>query len=269
MKKILFALEIAAVSYSLQSYAQVTKDDGQNLINATVWMQKSGEYKALAYQAYQIGQTRLADIITHDKTPKPKAVVLDIDETVLDNSPLEAYEILHNKEFSNEDWMKWSDLADAKPIPGALGFLNFAKRNGVTIFYITNRDEKERVKTLKNLQKYNYPFADNEHLILKSEKSSSKESRRQSVAEHYNIVLLFGDNLNDFSDIYYYNGEGKSASEMVNEDPGIFGKKFIILPNAMYGNWSTEMNKELKKKYPQRKFNSKEVKIQNLETFKD
>ncbi|MDP1412045.1 HAD family acid phosphatase, partial [Klebsiella pneumoniae] len=86
-------------------------------------------------------------------------------------------------------------------------------------------------------------YADNDHLILKTDKSS-KESRRQKLAEKYNIVLFFGDNLSDFSDMYYYNNEGKTSSEKVLEHPELFGSKFIILPNAMYGDWESSMYKK-------------------------
>ena len=187
---------------------------------------------------------------------------MDIDETVLDNSPYQAYQIENKKNFNQEDWNKWTRLAQAEPIAGALNFLNFTKNNGVEIFYVSNRSEAERVPTLENLQKKSFPYADNNHLILKTDKSS-KESRRQKLSEKYNIVLFFGDNLSDFSDIYYYNNEGKTSSEKVLEHPELFGSKFIILPNAMYGDWESSMYK----KNTDKKLSNEQVKMKSLRSF--
>ncbi len=262
MKKITFFFTLLFV-FSVSAYPQTKAENADELLNATVWMQRSGEYKALTEQAFNIGTLRLSQILIQDSCQKPKAIVLDIDETVLDNSPFEAYEILQKRSFKKEDWDKWVKKADAEPLSGALRFLNFAKDNGVQAFYVTNRDEKERAATLLNLQKKNFPFADNEHLILKSEKSSSKESRRQKIAQTYSIVLFFGDNLNDFSDIYYYANDGKSAAEKVTENPEVFGQKYIILPNAMYGDWEKEINK----RFPQKGLSPKDKKIKALQSF--
>ncbi len=71
---------------------------------------------------------------------------------------------------------------------------------------------QKEFRLLKTFRRKNFPYADNDHLILKTDKSS-KESRRQKLSEKYNIVLFFGDNLSDFSDMYYYNNEGKTSSE--------------------------------------------------------
>lgn len=260
MKKILLTggLILSFISCSAQKADHDTKD----LVNATAWMQNAGEYKALTIQAYQLAQIRLAQILTQEVSEKPRAIVLDIDETVLDNSPYQAYQIENKKNFNQEDWNKWTRLALAEPIAGALNFLNFTKNNGVEIFYVSNRSEAERVPTLENLQKKNFPYADNDHLILKTDKSS-KESRRQKLSEKYNIVLFFGDNLSDFSDMYYYNNDGKTSSEKVLEHPELFGSKFIILPNAMYGDWESSIYK----KNTDKKLSNEQVKMKSLRSF--
>ncbi|NAW50696.1 5'-nucleotidase, lipoprotein e(P4) family [Elizabethkingia argentiflava] len=261
MKKILFwgGLVLSLLSCSTRKYQNT-----QDLINATVWMQNSGEYKALTLQAYQLAQLRLTEILkSKDITDKPRAIVLDIDETILDNSPYQAYQIKNHKSFNQKDWNSWTSLAKAEPIAGALDFLHFAKDKGVEIFYLSNRYESERAATLTNLQKKNFPFADNEHLILKTHQSN-KEERRQKITERYNIVLFFGDNLSDFSDLYYYNNNGKTAAEKVLENPKVFGRRFIILPNAMYGDWEST----LYKKNMHKKLRTDQIKINSLRDFK-
>lgn len=75
--------------------------------------------------------------------------------------------------------------------------------------------------------------------------------------------MFFGDNLSDFSDMYYYNNEGKTSSEKVLEHPELFGSKFIILPNAMYGDWESSMYK----KNTDKKLSNEQVKMKSLRSF--
>ncbi len=260
MKKIMTFCALAFITAAPVS-AQKFENDGKDLINATAWTQTSGEWAALNLQAYQLGKMRLAQIITQEPLTKPRAVVLDIDETVLDNSPYEAHEILSGRSFDQNEWEKWTALAIAEPIPGALDFLNFAKNNGVEIFYVSNRNESERSATLRNLQDKHFPFADNEHLILKTTTSSKKERRRQ-LSEKYDIVLFFGDNLSDFSDMFYYENGSKPAVQVVKENAYLFGSKFIILPNPMYGDWESALMKQ-----NPGKTNRREVKIRSLNSY--
>ena len=106
----------------------------------------------------------------------------DIDETVLNNSPYQAHQLLQGKDFeSTHRGMNGLHVANADTVPGALHFLQYASSQGIEIFYVTNRDESEREGTLKNLKKFNFPNADNEHLLLKG-KVSSKEKRKQQIA---------------------------------------------------------------------------------------
>jgi len=266
MKKILFVASLA-LTFVIVPAQKTAKKKSQNneavsLVNATAWVQNSGEFVALNLQAYQFAKLRLAQIIAQEPSEKPRAIVLDIDETVLDNSRYEAYVIDTGREFNQDDWQKWTGLAQAEPIPGALDFLNFTESNGVEIFYLTNRSENEREATLKNLKDYSFPYADNEHLILKSSESS-KENRRQKIAEKFNIVLFFGDNLSDFSDIYYRVNDGKTAREKVLENPEVFGTKFIVLPNPMYGDWETAIYK----KNTDKKISKNQQKINSLRSF--
>ena len=138
-----------------------------------------------------------------------------------------------------EDWYVWTSMASAKALPGALEFLNYAAGKGVAVFYVTNRTEKETAATLKNLRAEKFPMADTLHLIPKKTESS-KESRRLKIMEKYRIVLLAGDNLTDFSAVFDKTSlETRDAktTELRNE----FGKRFIVLPNAMYGDWERAM----------------------------
>ncbi|GAB3934528.1 5'-nucleotidase, lipoprotein e(P4) family [Mucilaginibacter myungsuensis] len=235
--KLKLSLSIAVLCLTANAFAQ---DKSLSTVNAgkawaAIYQQRSAEYKALCFQAYNIAKFRLDEAIKH-KGKKPLALVTDIDETLLDNSPEGARAALANQDFNTKDWKTWTAKGIADTVSGAAAFFKYAAKKGVTVFYITNRDQDERDGTLKNLKTFNLPFADDAHLLLKSG-TSSKEARRQMVLAKYNIVLLCGDNLPDF-DLLYDNKPTEEARMATTEKlKAEFGKKFIVIPNPSYGDF--------------------------------
>ncbi|WP_090991886.1 5'-nucleotidase, lipoprotein e(P4) family [Pedobacter insulae] len=221
------------VSFPIASLAQALTP-ARDFTNAVLWQQTSGEYRALAFQAYNFARLSLKEALWEQANGKPNCVIVDVDETVLDNSPFQGHEIKKGISFLPEDWHKWTSLATADTVPGALAFLKFAASKKVETFYVTNREEVEYTATLKNLQRLGFPNADDAHLLVKTT-TSDKEARRQKVLEKYNVLLLCGDNLSDFSNVFYR--EGKNTKEQVDAVQHLFGVKFILLPNPMYGDW--------------------------------
>lgn len=203
-----------------------------------LWQQRAAEYKALCLQAYQLAAIRVEEM-SHQQTLRPRAVVTDIDETVLDNSPFSVTSAFNGQPFTQQAWEQWTSKAICDTVPGALAFFKYAASTGLTIYYITNRQESERAATLKNLRKWDFPFADNEHLILSSG-SSDKEPRRSAIEKKYEIAMLVGDNLGDFSDVFYKktSDERNAAVERLHAE---FGRRFIMLPNVMYGDWLSSL----------------------------
>jgi 5'-nucleotidase (lipoprotein e(P4) family) len=205
-----------------------------NKLLPVLWHQHAAEYRALCYQAFNLAEMRLAAIKVK-KHKRPLAIITDIDETVLDNSYSEAQGIKTNAEYNLANWKNWTNKAAATPLPGAVAFFQKAKQMGFHVFYISNRDTSEVNTTLKNLQAYQFPDATADHLLFLSNESS-KEARRQKVAEQYDIVMLLGDNLNDFAKAF----EKKSIADRFAETDAVqaaWGKQFIVLPNAIYGEW--------------------------------
>lgn len=228
------------ISSAKSSISQTNSIAADGKIMANIWMQRAAEYKALCFQAYNLAHLRLDQSLTQTSA-KPKAIVTDIDETVLDNSPHDMGEALERKDFDPKTWKAWTAKAEADTICGAASFLKYAAAKGVEVFYITNRDEDERTGTLKNLQKFNLPNADNEHLLLK-QTVSSKETRRQQVLQNHEIVLFLGDNLSDFSTLFdkkQYDERLQNTQQKAAE----FGKRFIVLPNIAYGDWEGALYK--------------------------
>jgi 5'-nucleotidase (lipoprotein e(P4) family) len=203
---------------------------------SVLWFQTAGEAKALYYQGYNIGKIRLDESLRANAKKRgfKPAIILDIDETILDNSPYQAWKVLTGK-GDLLDWSEWFNRAEAKPLPGALEFLKYADRKGVEIFYISNRNEAQKPATIKNLQKVGAPKADADHVLLRSEGEIGKETRRTHVAKTHNIILLFGDNLGDFSGFDELSASERSLG--VDRQKRDFGKKLIVFPNPMYGDW--------------------------------
>ncbi len=212
---------------------QAEKSRNEHMVLAVVWYQTSAEVRALLYQSYNTARM-MVDRNLAEKSAKPRALIVDVDETILDNSPYNAKQILSNEMYPT-GWREWVELAKAEAIPGAVEFLNYAESKGVHVFYVSNRKLEEQPATMKNLRAKGFPKVIEERFLFQ-DKESSKESRRQKIAEKYNIILLMGDNLNDFSDAF----EQKSvtdrfvATDRFKEE---WGKKFIVLPNPFYGDW--------------------------------
>ncbi len=199
----------------------------------SLYQQRAAEYKALCLQTYNFATLRLDAY--KSSSDRPLAIVTDIDETVLDNSPYAVDRALQGKEYEPQSWYAWTQKAEADTVPGASSFLKYASSKGVEIFYITNREERERSSTLINLKKYNFPNADSSHLLLKST-TSGKEPRRQSVANTHEIMMLLGDNLADFSSLFDKKTE-EERNRNVYDNAALFGKKFMVIPNPGYGDW--------------------------------
>lgn len=208
-------------------------------IFTALYQQQAAEYRALCLQAYNIARLRLDTY--QPVSTKPKAIITDIDETILDNSPYAVHQGLQDKEYEPATWYEWTDRSAADTVPGGASFLKYAASKGVEIFYITNREERERATTLKNLQQFNFPNADDAHFLPK-QNTSSKEVRRQAVASTHEIVMLLGDNLADFSNLF----DKKTINERLqntNASANDFGNRFIVIPNPNYGDWEGALYK--------------------------
>jgi len=188
-----------------------------------------------------VKDTALFEKQTRPVQPKPAAVVLDIDETLLDNSPFQGWQIQENRAFNNEDWIRCVELAQADPLPGAVEFTRFADSLGVEVFYVSNRTVQEMGPTIRNMSALGFVNADSTHLLLK-DNTSSKVARRAMIEKDYEIILLVGDNLADHSELYEKRGPDHGFSA-VDADRRLFGTRYIVLPNPMYGSWLSELLK--------------------------
>jgi 5'-nucleotidase (lipoprotein e(P4) family) len=217
------------------------------LLNATSWVQTSAEFAAVAMQAYRIAEEQVERALydpawtaaqeqTGDFADLLPAVILDVDETVLDNSSYEARTIREKTVFTSETWDLWVEEARAKAIPGALEFCEYAASRGVTVFYVTNRQDHLKEATRRNLKALGFPLWTHQETIFTRTDNSDKGPRRAAIAREYRILLLVGDDARDFSSEFVGRtyGERHMLRTKFNAN---WGKKWIVLPNPMYGDW--------------------------------
>lgn len=223
-----------SITGSARAQDYTIKDLNEQLVMGTLWIQRSAEVRALSYQAFNVAKLIFDLDLQKGASGKKKAVIVDIDDTVLDNSPYQAAMVDDNFGYP-EGWGEWCNAAEAEALPGAVDFLKYVVSKGGDVFYISNRKVKYKEGTMKNLKALGFPQVTDDHVLLR-EKTSNKEPRREIVRKEHRIVLLMGDNLNDFDNIFRKKSLGDRAAA-VDQVKDQFGTKFIVLPNPMYGDW--------------------------------
>ena len=235
MKTLITSIVTIVLSVGLtQTNTHTELSTHEHNVMSVLWFQTAAEARALQYQAFNIARWMLDEDLEEVTTGKKRAVIVDVDETVVDNSPYEGRAILTNIGYPT-DWEKWIDLAKAEPLPGAVEFLQYAISQGVDVFYVTNRKVRDKKATIENLKRKGFPQAEESHVYVRTDEGS-KEKRRKTIEESHHIVLLMGDNLADFAAVF----DNTSVQERNNEVDRLkeeFGKRFIVLPNPIYGDW--------------------------------
>ena len=253
---------------------------GRDDVNAVIWMQTATEFEALCRQAFTIAEMSVRTAVENKKllesmgdgsgplkgpfeeasrqqvsfnalvesertganaAMEPLAVIADVDETLIDNTPYQARNIIENLSFERPRWDAWSNERQARALPGAVEFANFLSENGVTFFYVTNRDVSLREATADNLRALGFPVAaDLSNVLTRDDKAGwtgEKGSRRKHVDEKYRVVAMLGDNLGDFIDGVYKNVDERRA--LAEPYASWWGTKWIMLPNPAYGSWES------------------------------
>ena len=211
--------------------------DNTYIESATLYQQASGEARALEYQTYVLARMLLDRDLRNRRIRMRRAIIVDVDETILDNSRYQGMLIKRGVNYP-EGWTDWCNRAEATAIPGAVQFLNYAHSRGVRVFYLTNRKIAEKNGTARNLKNVGFPEVNDETLLVRTDTASdSKEPRRRMISSRYHVVLLMGDNLNDFSDVFEKSKTVAARLEATEKNKSQFGTHFIVLPDAMYGDW--------------------------------
>lgn len=215
--------------------AYTTKDLNEQSVLAVNWVQTSAEFRAISYQCYNLARMNLDSFLDSYSGSKLVAVVVDMDETITDNSAYQAWLIGNDFGYSSKTWGPWIASGQAKAMPGAVEFLNHAKEKGVETFYVSNTKMAFYEGVEKKLKELGFPYVDKKHLLLRT-KTSDKQPRRDLVAKDYEIALLLGDNLNDFLSVFRKKPVDVRFAETDNIKD-MWGQKFIVFPNPLYGDW--------------------------------
>jgi acid phosphatase len=224
-------------------------------LQGTLWVQNAAEYDALSLQAYKQAENFLETAkndstwtasVVQDGTGVinlPPAIILDIDETVLDNSPFQARMIEQNSSFNPEEWTRWVREENADPVAGAVEFTRAASEKGIAVFYVSNRDAETEEATRNNMEQLGFPLPDDtDTVLLNGEQeswNSNKINRRAVVEKEYRVIMLFGDDLNDF--LPAKNISEEERDQLVSKHAEYWGKKWFIFPNPVYGSWEQAM----------------------------
>jgi acid phosphatase len=220
-------------------------------LNAVLWHQTSAEYEAAARTAYAMAKIALdraladpghtaAEEQSGDFARLPPAIIMDVDETVLDNGPYQGSLVKNQgRERPADMWARWVEAAIAEPVPGADDFIAYAQAKGVTVFFITNRNAEKEAATRRNLARIGAVLPDDLDTVLlereKPEWRNAKSSRRAQAAETHRILLLLGDDLGDFSG--HFNKPAPERKALARQDAARWGRDWIMIPNPMYGSW--------------------------------
>lgn len=248
---------VAAPRADLPAVAPATTNPlaANDNLNAVLWMQRAVEYRAASTQAYRAATANLDRAL---RTPgwdalvpgeranaagtlKP-AVILDIDETVLDNSPYQARLVRGDGEYNEATWDAWVREQKAAAVPGVVEFARAARARGITLLYLSNRSVHLKDATLANLKAVGMPVAGDEVFLGLGtvvdgceQEGSEKNCRRQWAGRQYRVLMQFGDQLGDFVQVVANTPEGRDAAYAQHQ--AWFGERWWMLPNPSYGGW--------------------------------
>lgn len=224
-------------------------------LNAVLWVQRAAEYDAVAQTVYRAAADHLERALKEanwdalvpterGKSPAglPPAVIMDVDETVLDNSPYQARLIRDGKAYDEVTWDAWVAEKKAKPLAGAVDFAKAASARGVTILYLSNRAEHLQAATIANLKAVGMPVKDDSVFLGLGtfvegceQNGSEKNCRRRLAGQQYRVLMQFGDQLGDFAEIVANTPDARDG--LYAEYADWFGERWWMLPNPTYGSW--------------------------------
>jgi acid phosphatase len=249
------------IGYVIGADSAPKPNPAERELYSDLWVQTSGEYHALCVQTYRYAWDCLQKRLKNPpEGNKPFAVVLDLDETVLDNSRYQGWLYDHATTFNRDTWAVWEQqhTDEAGLVPGAREFINEVERlrdPDVTVFYISNRLAKNQKAAIEVLQHLQLNTKDIDKRLLLRDNGSDKEPRRQRIARDHRILLLIGDNLGDLSSEFAPGDVPKDDFETqvnavrnrlhkVEQLRERFGHDWIILPNPVYGDWTIPLGNQ-------------------------
>ncbi|MDR0483658.1 MAG: hypothetical protein LBH40_00055 [Alphaproteobacteria bacterium] len=227
------------------------------------WFQVSNEYENVSKSLYKLAKIQLDENLRDNKNSAyleqknnflalPPAIILDIDDTILNSSNFSAFLAANHQEYSDKLWKEYVDKAIGLAVPGSVDFIKYALDKKITVFLVSNRTQEDYDATLTNLKRIgvNYPNMDKQIMLIggKENWDSNKYNRYDEIAEKYRIVLIVGDNITDFLPSFVKGASYKEYKAINKRYKNYFEKYWVVLPNPLYGSWQEikDMSKNLK-----------------------
>ena len=224
-------------------------------LDAVAWTQTAIEHDLIYLQTYRDAESRLLaalhdphwDALPKDDRVAPlkglkPAVVLDIDETALDNSPYQARLVKNGGEYNEASWAAWCKEERTRVLPGAVAFTRFAAKHGIAVIFISNRDKSLDNVTVANLRKVGFPVQGPDAFLGLGtfvpgceQIGTQKSCRRQLISRKYRVLMQFGDQLGDFVTVIANSDAGRAKA--VAPYMQWIGRRWFVLPNPTYGDW--------------------------------
>jgi 5'-nucleotidase (lipoprotein e(P4) family) len=230
------------------------------------WVKHAAEYEAVTRQVYGTATRALPGFIADrswsalpwqtSAEDLPTAVILDVDETAVNNVD---FQINYERPFENYKLDLWDREHTAQPVPGVVEFVRAARAAGVDVFFLTNRPCEQyegqddvcpqKQTVLKDLQELGIP-TEPEFVTLADEQPHWKREklvRRQLIGESHRVIMLIGDDLGDFVPCVRKKvhapctqaGTRASRDAALEKYAEYWGKGWYILPNPMHGSWTS------------------------------
>lgn len=229
------------LQWSLLSSAPTPGTMDAMLLSA-LYVQRSAEYKALCRQTYRTAAVQLSILMDSVQRVngaglrnRPAAVVMDLDETVLDNSLYAGWQIRHGSSYSSESWQAWVNRGEATAVPGVMEYLHAARQLGLQVLYLSNRKRSQWQATRRNMLALGLAVEGLDSMWLR-DRISDKQARRDSVKQGYIILQWVGDNLMDM-DGFHANLNEQERDQVLMEQSHRLGRDWVLLPNPVYGPW--------------------------------
>jgi 5'-nucleotidase (lipoprotein e(P4) family) len=238
MRRIVFAFVLVLSGAACATVPATTTASPATVTNGTTWVQQSAEYAALTRQIYRQAQA-FVEATARGRQPGTWAVMLDADETVINNVQYQLEREPKGLGFTQESWTAWVRRREATPIPGSGEFLRRVAAMGGRIAIVTNRLESECDDTREVFRRHVLPF--DAMLCRPAGQPSDKNPRFAMVADGrafggsapVEVVAVLGDNILDFPAL------SQHLREQGDEAFAVFGAKYFVLPNPMYGSWQS------------------------------
>ena len=199
------------------------------LPNDVRWVRQSTEHKTLCEQLFRQATVTILRTVKTEKSTGNLAVVVDLDETVLDNSLYQVERWKAGLSFTQDSWSDWVNRKEAGLIPGAKEFLSAVRKKGVRVVFLSNRMNDNLEPTRGNLRLLG--VLDSKDLfLLRLDKDDLKEVRRKEVTDGTGRMKKVGP-----LQVLGYVGDQMGDFPRVRTKE--FGKTNFLLPNPMYGKW--------------------------------